>query len=93
MIRDYSKTRVKWTRHAFAEATEDNFKTNELEGSFLRVVEFPELNGKKRRGIVRLGSRYCTLIYVLTGQGIVVITCWESNPTDISEYNNVVKSR
>jgi hypothetical protein len=93
MIRDYSNTRVMWTRHASAEVLEDNFKAKDIEDSLRKVVEIPEFNGVKKRGIIRIGARYCTLIYVLTKTGLVVITCWESNPTDISEYNAVMRSQ
>jgi hypothetical protein len=86
MIRDYSKTRVRWTKHASAEVLEDNFNVREIEESLGGVVEFPEFNGCKLRGIIKIKARYCTLIYARTSWGIVVITCWESNPTDIGEY-------
>jgi hypothetical protein len=87
MIRDYSKTQVMWTKHASAEVLEDNFTADEIEDGLRQVAEFPEFNGNKKRGVLKIGPRYCTIIYVRTRQGIVVITCWESNPTDIKEYD------
>lgn len=91
MIRDYSKTQVMWTRHALAEATEDNFKIRDIEKGLYHVVESPEFNGIKKRGIIRLDSRFCTLIYTVIGDSILMITCWESSHTDIAEYRRTVK--
>jgi hypothetical protein len=93
MIRDYSKSRIMWTKHALAEATEDNFRTCEIEDNLSHVAEFPELDGGKMRGILRVGSRYCTLVYMLKRDGLLMITCWESNPTDLEEYNRNAKQR
>jgi hypothetical protein len=91
MIRDYSRVRLMWTRHALAEATEDNFRVEEIAKCLGRAVEFPELDGIKRRCIMRVGDRHCTMILVPASSGFVVVTCWESNPTDISEYDRVTK--
>jgi hypothetical protein len=93
MIRDYSKTQVMWTKHALAEATEDNFRTKDIEGNLSYVVEFPEFEGGKMRGILRVGSKFCTLVYLPKRDGLLVITCWESNPTDMEEYKRNAKQR
>jgi hypothetical protein len=91
MIRDYSKHRVVWTRHAKEQALEDNFPTSEVEGNISVVVEVPEFEEDKWRGILRVGPRYCTLIYRSFKDGLIVITCWESNHTDIEEYKRGTK--
>jgi hypothetical protein len=92
MIIDYSKTKVMWTKHATAEVIEDNFKAEEIERNLNHVVEFPESEGDKMRGIIRVGVRYCTLIYVTTNNILKVITCWESNSADIEEYKRANKN-
>jgi hypothetical protein len=91
MIRDYSKTRIIWTRHAIHEASEESFDTKEIEKSLSRIAEFPEMEEDKRRGVTRIGERYCTLIYKTMAAGIIVITCWESNPTDINEHKCAIR--
>jgi len=93
MKRDYSKSRVVWTKHARDEVTEDNFKKQEIEESLSKVIEFPEFEDNKTRGIIKVGERYCTIIYKRMTNGIIIITCWESNPTDVREYYNVVRER
>ena len=91
MLRDYSKARLLWSKHAASEAIEDNFDPREIEAHLRRVVELPEFSEDKRRGIIRVGGRHCTLIYAKKKHGLIVITCWESNPTDVKEYNRVIK--
>jgi len=91
MIRDYSKIRLLWTKHAAAEVIEDRFNPREIEKNLNKVVELPEFNEDKKRGIIKLGERYCTLIYKKKKHGLIIITCWESNPTDVSEYHRVLK--
>jgi len=93
MLRDYSGTRLFWTRHAAAEAIEDDLDPMEIEGALRVVVELPEFNGEKKRGIIKIGERYCTLIYVKKRHGLVVITCWESSQTDVKEYKNETRRR
>ena len=63
----------------------------EIEKNLNKVVELPEFNEDKKRGIIKLGERYCTLIYKKKKHGLIIITCWESNPTDVSEYHRVLK--
>lgn len=93
MIRDYSKARLLWTKHAAAEAIEDDFDAREIEENMKQVVEIPEFNEEKKRGIIRLDDRYCTLIYKKKKHGLIINTCWESNPTDIKEYKCVLKEK
>jgi len=93
MIRDYSEIRLLWTKHAAAEVLEDNFDPKQTQEKLGRVVELPEFDEDKKRGIIKVGGRYCTLIYKKKKNGLIVITCWESNPTDRSEYKNELKRR
>ena len=85
--------RILWTKHAAAEAIEDDFDTQLIESNMGKVVELPEFNGEKKRGILRVNTRYCTLIYKKKKHGLIIITCWESNPTDIKEYKRVLKEK
>ena len=90
-IRDYSKSRIIWTKHAAQEVLEDNFDPVEIGRCLRRVVELPEFEENKSRGILKLGGRYCTLIYARMRFGLKIITCWESSPGDIKEYKRVMK--
>jgi len=91
MLRDYSKSRLYWTKHAASEAIEDGFKAQKIEENLKTVVELPEFNGEKNRGVIKVGERYCTLIYKKMKKGLLAITCWESNPTDVQEYQRVFR--
>jgi hypothetical protein len=93
MMGDYSGKRLFWTKHAASEAIEDNFDPEEIEKKLKRVCEVPEFNEGKRRGTIKVDSRYCTLTYKKKKSGLVVITCWESNQTDIKEYRRKVRDK
>jgi len=93
MIRDYSRFRLFLTKHAVAESIEDNLDVRDVENNINRVFELPELNGIKKRGIINIGGRYCTIIYKKKKHGLVIITCWESNSPDIKEYKRGVKEK
>jgi len=93
MIKNYSKQIVLWTKHASEEVLEDNFEPRLIEQNLDKVVELPEFNGEKKRGIIRLNGKYCTLIYIRINFGIKIITCWESNPTDIQEYKQNIRKK
>ena len=82
-----------WTKHALAEATEDGFKVKEIEGNLSFVAEFPEFDGERKRGVLKVGSRHCTLIYATKGERMTIITCWESNHTDIAEFERDARRR
>jgi len=93
MIVGYPGVRLFWTKHAVVEALEDNFDVSEIEGAIRVVVETPEFEEDKRRGVVKVGNRYCTLIYKKKKRGMVIITCWESNKTDIDEYHKSMRGK
>ncbi len=89
--KDYSKSRVFWTKHAIAEALEDGFRTGEIEDALKNLVEVPCPEAQKVRGVVKMGDRYCTLIFMDMAAGIRIITCWASGAGDISDYKRLSK--
>ncbi len=91
MIKNFSNRRIVWTKHAAKEVLEDNFDPKLIEKCLDRVVEFPEFNGYKKRGIIKLDSRYCTLIYIGMEFGLKIITCWESSQTDVRDYVRAIR--
>jgi hypothetical protein len=90
MIWDYSRVRVDMTRHAVDEAKKDGIKIVDIKKSLGKIVEFEEFEENKKRGIIRVGAGYCTLIYVKKKRGLLLITCWKSNREDIREYRRCV---
>lgn len=92
-LKDYSKSRIIWTKHAAEEVLEDHFDPGEIERGLRRVVELPELDKDKKRGIIKLSNRYCTLIYVKMRFGLKIITCWESSVSDIKDYKNIIRGK
>jgi len=89
--RDYSKSRVFWTKHAIVEALEDGFRTEEIEKALKYLVEIPRPETQKTRGVVKVGERYCTLIFMSMKAGIRIITCWASSTGDVEEYKRLKK--
>ena len=90
--KDYSKSRVFWTKHAIVEALEDGFRTEEIEKALKHLVEIPGFETQKVRGVVKVGERYCTLIFMNMKAGIRIITCWASSTGDITEYKRLRRS-
>ncbi len=82
-----------FTRHAVEQATEDNFTLRDIQAKMAYTAEQPEFEGRKMRGVVKIGQRYCTLIYAPSKAGITVITCFESNMTDAHEYLKMARER
>ena len=91
MIKNFSKKRIVWTKHASKEVLEDNFDPVLIEKCLDKVAEFSEFNEDKKRGIIKLDGRYCTLIYVKMKFGFKIITCWESSRTDIRDYRKAIR--
>lgn len=89
--RDYSKLRVFWTKHAVVEALEDGFRTEEIEKGLKFLVEIPGFETEKIRGVVKVGERHCTLIFMRMKAGLRIITCWASSPSDINDYKKLMK--
>jgi len=46
-IRDYSGSRIIWTKHAIREAIEDNLGIGEIENRLKGIVELPEFEEEK----------------------------------------------
>ena len=90
-IKDYSKSTILWTKHAAQEVLEDHFDPAEVERGLKKVVELPEFEDEKLRGIIKLKNRYCTLIYIKMKFGLKIITCWESGAGDIKDYKRIIK--
>ena len=86
---DYSKSRVFWTKHAVVEALEDSFRTEEIEKGMKSLIEIPGFEPEKIRGVVKVGERHCTLIFMRMKAGLRIITCWASSPGDINDYKRL----
>jgi hypothetical protein len=82
--------RVFWTKHAIVEALEDGFRTEEIEKALKSIVEISS-ESQKTRGVVKLGNRYATVIFMKMKAGIRIITCWASSTSDINEYEKLSK--
>jgi len=67
-----------WTKHAAREIIEDNFDPAEIEKNFEKVQEVYPEDGKTK-GVLKLGERFCTIVYAKLECGIKIITCWESS--------------
>ncbi len=89
--RDYSKQRIFWTKHAVVESLEDGFRTEEIEKSMKFLVEVPGAEAEKIRGVIKVGDRHCTLIFMRMNAGLRMITCWASSPSDIDDYKRFSK--
>lgn len=76
---------ILWTKHALKSITEDNFATKDIEKNLQNIVHLYSENGKKK-GVVKIGERYCTLIY-FKGEGkLKIITCWKSSWWEMKAY-------
>lgn len=82
--------RVFWTKHAIVEALEDGFRTEEIEKALEGIVEISS-ESQKIRGVVKVGERYATIIFMKMKAGIRIITCWSSSTGDINEYKKILK--
>jgi len=87
------KSRVFWTKHAVAEALEDGFRTEEIEQSMGSLVEMPCFGEEKARGVLRVGGRHCTLLFMRMKAGVRVITCWASSPGEIRDYKRLSRRK
>jgi len=90
-VKDYSKSKIFWTKHAVVEALEDGFKTDDIEGGLKFLVEVPGFETEKIRGVIKVGERYCTIIFMKMKAGLRVITCWASSSGDINDYKRLSK--
>ena len=89
--RDYSKQRIFWTKHAVIGALEDGFRTLEIEAGIKSLIEIPGSETGKIRGVIKIGERHCTLIFMRMNAGLRIITCWASSHSDINDYKRLSK--
>ena len=70
--------KVIWTKHAAREVIEADFDPEEIEKKIGKMQELYSENSKKK-GVLKTGEKFCTIIYVKMRYGIKIITCWESS--------------
>jgi hypothetical protein len=93
MLVDLRGVRLFWTKQAVAEAFEDGFNVDDISMTLDMTIELPEFDPGKRRGLIKVGPRYLTLIYKKMTGVILIIACWESNRTDRQAYDKMARKR
>ncbi len=76
---------ILWTKHALKSASEDRFATTDVEKNLNNIVHLYSENGKKK-GVIKVGERYCTIIYCKGSGKLKIITCWKSSWWEVKAY-------
>lgn len=95
-MQNLSDKGIIWTKHALRSASEDNFAISDLAKNLNKVAELYAENplqgslanarDEKNKGIVKVGERYCTIIYIETKEIVKIITCWKSSWWEVTSY-------